>query len=140
MSDAFANGARQSVITPSAYAGFFVRSDIGSDQPRQHLIGPYMSRAFATGNWRRAGLRPVGVGVTTEAAEHSIDQVLASGQTLRSRFKFPVSQSALLRANDRTPTYGEGDSQSNESDNCQGDDACKLLPATCHPFVIGWEQ
>src|SRR5438067_2152238 len=96
-----------------------------------------MKRSRGKGSFVVAvSLRTGGVGVTTEAAEHSINQVLASGQTLRSRFKFPVSQRALLRADDGTPTYGEGDSQSNESDSCRCDD-CKLLPATYHPL---WEQ
>ena len=113
MPNAFANRAGQNVIRPIAGAGFFIRGNVRRDQPWHILIGPSMARAFSAHNGRCAWLGPIGVRVTTKASIHAVNQVFAASQASGGRFKFPIRQSALLRADQRTPTDRESDTKRN---------------------------
>src|SRR5882724_13330228 len=104
MANAFADCARQSVITPIARAGFFVRCNVRRNEPGQILIGPDVTRTLAAGDRRRAWLGPISVRVTAKASIHAINQILSTRQARGRRCEFPIRQSALLRADDRAPT------------------------------------
>ena len=106
MTDAFADGAREHVVSPIPGAGFGVRGDVGRDDAARKALekAHVLTACFHADRNRRVTLRPIVRRMAKRAIGDVFHEISATRETLGRALKLDVGERTGARTDERRPT------------------------------------